>query len=250
MKPAFVLHSPDTLTDYSIFIEEPSATEPGPWPAIAFLDGDDQFTAAVSAYHSARKAGELPAPLLLVGVGYGASYSKPANKRGRDYTQSTHSDEPTSGGAEAFTRFLTNTLWPELARRYPLRDDQRGIAGHSLGSLLVLYTLWRDPPFFTHYLASAPSIWWDDRHILTFAAQRHVQNATLPARLYLSVGEEDSASMTGDLTLLEQQLKARPFSQLDLTTRRFPRRNHFNVLPDAFHSGLVTLFGSRPRVHA
>jgi len=245
MKPAFVIHSPETNTDYSIFIEAPIAQQgSGPWPAVLFMDGDDQFSATVAAYRSARKAGELPR-LLLVGVGYGASYSKPANKRGRDYTQSHHSDEPSSGGAEAFTRFLTDTLWPELARRYPIDDTRRGIAGHSLGSLLVLYTLFREPLFFTHYLASSPSIWWDNRQILSFAAQRHATGPALFAQLFLSVGEKDSASMTGDLTLLERQLTTAPFAGLRWAVRRFPHRNHFNVLPDAFRVGLVALFGDR-----
>jgi predicted alpha/beta superfamily hydrolase len=249
MKPAFTLHSPETGTEYVIFIEQPAASDirpTEPLPCVLFLDGDDQFPAAVSSYRDARKAGELP-PLLLAGLGYGASYSKPANRRGRDYTPTHHDDEPSSGGAENFVRFLTTTLWPELGRRYSLSGDQRGIAGHSLGSLLALYALWREPLFFTHCLASAPSIWWDDRSILEFAARRQVQNPELPARLFLGVGEEDSSSMTGDLELLERQLTARPFNGLDWTSRRFPRRNHFNVLPDAFRKGMVTLFGTPAR---
>jgi uncharacterized protein len=243
MKPAFTLHSPETGSDYVIYIETSSApASTGPCPAVLFMDGDDQFSAAVGACRSAQKSGEVP-PLLLVGVGYGASYSKAANKRGRDYTPTHHSDEPSSGGAEAFCRFLIETLWLELGRRYPLRNDQRGIAGHSLGSLLALYALWRKPAFFTHCLASAPSLWWDDRGILSFIAQQHLRNTTLPAHVFLSVGEEDSASMTHDLTLLEQQLQKERFEQLKITSRRFPRRNHFNVLPEAFRAGLVSLFG-------
>jgi len=247
MKPAFTLHSPDTATDYVLYIEAPSPAENNnaPLPALLFMDGDDQFSAAVEAYHRARKAGKIP-PLLLVGVGYGASYSKPANKRGRDYTASPHTDEPTSGGAEPFMDFLTGTLWTELARRYPLHPDRRGIGGHSLGSLLALYALWREPLFFTDYLASAPSLWWDSREILSFAARRHAQNPVLPARLFLSVGEDDSASMTGDLSLLEGQLKKHPFDRLVVTSRCFAHRDHFNVMPDAFEAGLIALFGNAP----
>ena len=144
------------------------------------------------------------------------------------------------------TRFLIETLWPELARRYPLSATQRGLAGHSLGSLLALYALIREPLFFTHVLASAPSIWWDDRSILRLTAARHAHNAILPAKLFLSVGEEDTSSMTGDLTRLEQQLAAQRFAQLQVTSRRFPRRNHFNVINDAFLAGLIALFSSHP----
>ena len=243
MKPAFTVHSPETATDYTVYIDAPAGSAAAePSTAMLFMDGDDQFPAALGAYRAARRFDDIP-PLMLVGLGYGASYSRPANKRGRDYTPTFHSDEPASGGAELFCHFLTDTLWPELARRYSLRNDQRGVAGHSLGSLLALYALWREPSFFTHCLASAPSIWWDDRSLLKVIADRHAKNPRLSAQLYLSVGENDSASMTGDLTLLEQQLRTAPFEGLKVTSRRFPRRNHFNVLPDAFQNGLVSLFG-------
>jgi len=243
MKPAFKLLSPETGTDYFLYVEEPKDA-PAPWPVVLFMDGDDQFSAGVAAYKEARASG-LVAPLLLVGVGYGASYSKPANKRGRDYTPTAHSDEPTSGGAAPFFKFVTDTLWHELARRYPIDPAQRGIAGHSLGSLFVLYALFQQPLFFSHYLASAPSIWWDNRSLLKIAAQRYARDSALTAKLFLSVGEKDSASMTGDLALLEQQLGANPFVGLETEVRRFARRNHFNVLPDAFEAGLSFLFGAK-----
>lgn len=242
-----MLRSSETGTSYSIYIEPPhDTTAAGPaaadrWPAVLFMDGDDQFKFARAAYRTLRSARQIP-PLLLVGVGYGASYSKPANRRGRDYTPVAHSDEPTSGGADAFLSFLVSTLWPELCRRHPIDPAQRGIAGHSLGSLLVLHALFQTQPFFTHHLASAPSLWWADRAILRQAENLRTQQSTLAARLFLGVGESDSTSMTGDLTLLEQQLAAQPFEQLAIVSRRFPHRDHFDVLPDAFRTGLAALF--------
>ena len=207
-----------------------------------FMDGDDQFSYAVTAYRKLRHARAVP-PMLLVGVGYGASYGKPTNKRGSDYTPTAHRDEPTSGGADEFLKFLRQTLWPELARQYPLNADARGLAGHSLGSLLVLHALFRQPLFFTHYLASAPSIWWDQRSILQIAKRRRARNATLPARLFLSAGAKDSESMLADLSLLEQWLSNHPFRRLRVTSQRFPRHDHYNVLPLAFRTGLKALFG-------
>ena len=241
MKPTFKLSSPETGTEYLIYIFQ--KTDDGGQAAdqlipVAFMDGDDMFAAAVAAYKKIK----LPRPLLLVGVGYGGSFGKPVNRRGRDYTPAAHSDEPASGGADAFLKFLTHTLWPELARRYPLNPAVRGVAGHSLGSLLVLHALFQPKPFFTHFLASAPSIWWAERAILRQAAELRARQASLPGKLYLCIGEEDSASGTGDLTLLEQQLAAQPFAQLEISSRRFPGKNHFNVLPVAFETGLAALF--------
>jgi len=222
VKPSFHLQSPATGTEYHIYLESKEAeVATAPLPAILFMDGDDQFRYAVDAYRELRTASSLPA-LLLVGVGYGASYMKPANKRLRDYTPTAMVGEAGTGGADPFLRFLQDTLWPELARRYPLGNDMRGIAGHSLGSLLGLHALFQPKPFFNRALISSPSIWFDDRSILRLAAHLRDRQTALPARAFLSVGEADSPSMTGDLTLLEQQLTDRPFDELALTCRRSP----------------------------
>jgi predicted alpha/beta superfamily hydrolase len=242
MQPDFTIHSPETGTDYTIYLKIPPAAESGPHAAVLFMDGDDQFKVAVEAYHVARAEGVVP-PLVLAGVGYGASYMKPANKRLRDYTATAMATEAGSGGADAFLKFLSATLWPELARRTPLRDDVRGIAGHSLGSLAAVHALFQRKPFFNRVLASAPSLWWDNRAPLCHAEQLQRTGGALPAKLFLGVGENDTPSMTGDLTLLEDQLTALPFPELEVIPRRFPRRDHYDVLPDAFRVGLAALFG-------
>jgi predicted alpha/beta superfamily hydrolase len=234
-KPAFILPSPETGTDYWIQVRRPKAPEP--WTTVIVLDGDDMFTHAVKA----RDANQLP--LLIVGVGYGGGFNKPANKRVRDYTPVRAHDEPTSGGAAAFRAFLEHTLWPELARRYPIRDDVRGLAGYSLGGLLVLDALFQPKPFFTHHLAGSPSIWWAGAAILPQIATVHTRQPKLPGELFLSVGEKDSESMTGDLARLETQLASLAFPNLKVSVRRFPKKNHFNSLPLAFTTGFAALFG-------
>jgi predicted alpha/beta superfamily hydrolase len=243
-EPDFRLLSPETGTDYWIYVEAPDpAREPGPWPAVLFMDGDDQFEDAVNAYRTLRAADRVP-PLLLVGVGYGASYSQPANRRGRDYTPAPHPDEPSSGGAQAYLKFLTRALWPELERLYPLNPVLRGIAGYSLGSLLVLHALFQSAPFFNRFLAGAPSIWWDNRAILDQAKRLRAHCPALPARLFLAAGGRDSESMLGDISLLETQLAIHPFAGLTITSERFPGRTHFTAAPDCFCSGLAFLYQS------
>lgn len=241
MKPTFLQRSPETGTEYRIYLAGAVEAEGALRAAVLFMDGDDQFKYGVAAYEALREKGAVP-PLALVGVGYGASYGKPGNERARDYTAVAIPSDG-GGGAEVFLKFLTETLWPELARRMPLRPDARGLAGHSLGSLLVLQALWRKEPFFNRLLASAPSIWWAERAMLGDVEKLQRAGAALPARVFLSVGEEDSQSMTGDLTLLETMLAEKPFPRLEVVSRRFPRKNHFNVLPVAFEAGLAELFG-------
>jgi predicted alpha/beta superfamily hydrolase len=239
-KPAFVSRSSETGTDYAIYVDAPDpARSPGPWPAILLMDGDFLFDAAAEASRSLRESGRV-AP-LVVGVGYGAGFGEPGNFRSRDYTPTASPEEPSSGGAGCFLAYLTGSLWPELARRYPVRETGRGIAGHSVGALLVLYALFQARPFFNLALASAPSIWWDNRSILGVASDLRGRKANLPGRLYLGVGENDTPSMSSDLGLLEKQLMDRPFKGLHVVTEVFPGRDHYDVVPSTMSAGLASL---------
>jgi predicted alpha/beta superfamily hydrolase len=240
-KPAFVSHSGETGTDYAIYIDAPRDA-PGPWDAVLLMDGDYFFDAAVEAARSLRGEGRIP-HTAIIGVGYGVGFGKPGNFRGRDYTPTAAAEEPTSGGADRFLAYLSGTLWPELVRRHPLRETGRAIAGHSLGSLLVLHALFQPRPFFTRALASAPSIWWDNRSLLGLVAGLRDRQKELVGRLYLGVGAEDSPSMLGDLDLLEKQLAARPFEGLRVTSERFPGRDHYDVVTISVRDGLATLLG-------
>lgn len=239
----FTITASQNQTTYHIRTHAPDG-DAGPVPAVLFMDGDDQFGAAVKAYDAGRRAAEFP-PLLLVGVGYGASYTKPGNRRARDYTPTKMATEDGSGGADVFLEFLTATLWPELRRRHSVREDIRGIAGHSLGSLLVVHALLQAPLFFNRLLASAPSLWWDDRAVICSAQRVQRTGVARPARLFLSVGDKDTESMTGDLDIFQRQLAAMPFPELEVISRIFPDRDHYNVLEPAFQAGLSALFGPK-----
>jgi predicted alpha/beta superfamily hydrolase len=239
--PAFHL---DALgSRHLIYVEPPSASAgSGPWPVLLCLDGDDQFPILRKA-RTTLSAREVFPPVLLVGIGYGASYGRPGNNRSRDYTPGAIAEAPHGGGADAFLEFLTNTLWPALTRRYPVDPDIRGIAGHSLGSLFALHALFKPAPFFNRVLASSPSIWWGDRAILKEVAALQAAGTALPAKLFLSVGLKDSESMVGDLALLEAQLDARPIPKLEIIREHFPEHDHYTAIGIGFRTGLTALFG-------
>jgi predicted alpha/beta superfamily hydrolase len=242
-QPAFRSRSPETGTSYAIYLDVPDAQKnPEAWPVIFVMDGDYFFDPAAEAARELAAAGHIP-PALVVGVGYGVGFGQAGNHRSRDYTPTFSALDKQSGGAAVFLKYLTDTLWPELARRHPLREDARVLAGHSLGSLFALFAAFQRRPFFPKILASAPSIWWDERSLLTRADRLRDVQATLPVTLYLAVGTDDTPSMTGDLALLEQQLALRPFEDLRIISEKFPGRDHYNVVGDTLRSGLRALLG-------
>jgi predicted alpha/beta superfamily hydrolase len=242
-KPAFISHSRETGTDYTIYVDAPRGSPyREPLAAVLLMDGDFLFDPAVQAGRSLREAGRIP-PVVIIGVGYGASFGQPGNFRGRDYTPTASADEPNSGHADRFLDYLSGTLWPELARRLPLRDTGRVLAGHSLGSLLALHALFQARPFFDLALASAPSIWWDNRSILGLISKLRDRQAALKGSLYLGAGADDTPSMAADLGLLEKQLAERPFGGLRLVSERFAGHDHYDVVPYAMTAGLASLLG-------
>ncbi|HEY8933189.1 MAG TPA: alpha/beta hydrolase-fold protein [Rariglobus sp.] len=239
--PAFHLVGLDTR--YALYVEPPAPdAESAPWPVVLCLDGDDQFTFLTAARRELVASGHSIPPLLLVGIGYGASYQQPGNHRARDYTTVPIEGASDGGGADAFLDFLKTTLWPELAARYPIHPDIRGIAGHSLGALFALHALFKPAPFFNRVLASAPSLWWGDRVLLRQIDALRAAQTRLPARVYLSVGLRDSLSMVTDLDLLESRLDEQPFDELVIHRERFPKKNHFNSIDPGFLGGLKALF--------
>lgn len=244
-EPAF--HLEGLGTRYAIYVDLPPRAvreKAKTWITVLCLDGDDQFAEMCKA--RTRVAKEHPGlpPLLLVGVGYGASYGKPGNRRARDYTPVPIPEATEAGGADAFLGFLTGTVWSELARRYPVDPEIRGIAGYSLGGLFALHALFKREPFFNRVLAASPSIWWGERAVLTALAAIQADGLPVPAKLFFSVGLKDSHSMTGDLELLENQLASRALQGLEVSCERFPGRTHFNAMSVSFQAGLAKLFGN------
>lgn len=239
--PDFVARRSDTGNHYPVYVEAPAgACATGPLPSIVLMDGDFVFDMARQVARDLIASGRVP-PFVLAAVGYGAGFGQPGNHRVRDYTPTPFIGEPESGGAEAFVQFLCRELWPTLAGRHNLDPQARGIGGHSLGSLLALHAVFRKDPFFRTGWISSPSVWWDDRSILGSVSRLRQRHDRLDARLYLSVGESDTPSMTGDLALLRTLLEESPFDGLSLVWETFAGRDHYNVVEDALGKGLVAV---------
>lgn len=243
-KPVFVSPCAALGTDYLVYAEDIGSGS-GPRPAVVVLDGDYFFDPAVAAVRALVAQGVI-SPLRVLGIGYGQPFGHAGNRRGRDFTPSAAMEEPGSGGAAAFLHHLTSSLWPELRKRFDLDAERSVLAGHSLSALFVLFAIFQPQPVFRRALAGAPSLWWDNRHLLGRVARLRDQQSALPAEIYIGLGEDETPSMVGDLALFHEQLAARPFAELRITTERFPHRDHYTVLPDLFTGGLRALF-ARPR---
>ena len=93
---------------------------------------------------------------------------------------------PTSGGAEAYRRFLTEELRPWVQSRFRT-NGRTGLIGESLAGLFVLETFLRKPGSFSDYIAVSPSLWWNGGNVVSLARQRLRDGSYAGKRLWIAL---------------------------------------------------------------
>jgi hypothetical protein len=204
----FDLPSKISARTYRIFVYKPlPPPPPAGYPVIFITDGNGLFplAAAQMALMALAQKGAL-----VIGVGYPTDdFMKPMTLRYRDLTPVTEdktlfpaqpplSDADQGGGSELFYRFIVEELRPALAASYPVNAQEQTLYGHSLGGLFVLGVMFKHPESFKNYVASSPSIWWDNKSVLKdeagFVAKANSRKA--PLRVLICVGAKEQDALT------------------------------------------------------
>jgi enterochelin esterase-like enzyme len=130
-------------------------------------------------------------PLIIVGI-YNAG-----KQRLREYTP-TRAPRLGGGSANRYAKFLLEEVRPFVNGQYRARGEAEntGIGGSSLGGLVSLYLGLRKPQTFGKIAALSPSVWWNERVILRFAAAAPVQ--PLP-RIWLDIGTREGPRIVDDV---------------------------------------------------
>ena len=136
------------------------------YPVIYLLDGDAHFTSVVGIIQRFSSNNIIP-EMIVVAI--------PNTRRTRDLTPSKAkpnlpmvskrlADE--SGGGKTFLSFIEKELIPYIDKTYPT-EPYKMIIGHSFGGLFVMDALLDKPELFDSYISIDPSMWWNDRRLLT-----------------------------------------------------------------------------------
>jgi len=169
-----------------------------------------------------------------------------------------------TGGAPKFLDALTNEIVPAVEERWRADPAGRCLVGWSLGGLFGLYTLFNRPEAFARYLLVSPSIWSDDREILTDEEKYAASHDDLAADVYAAVGAREetapsrmwpqqsdpdlvefmqSAKMVSNLEDLVTTLRSRRYPSLNLASHVFEDEHHVTVFPAAFSRGVQSFYG-------
>jgi len=206
------IRSARTGHDYRIYVSEPAGPPPpAGYPVLYVLDGNAMFP--VAAFLARRVADRRTVtgwtPPLVVGIGYPQADDFDVSARTRDYTPGEDAKpSENSGGADRFLDFIENEVKPMVARQHRIDPQRQAVFGHSFGGLLVLHAWLTRPTMFSSFLASSPSIWWNDRRVLQ-GLEKPLAGAD--SRLLMTVGSLEDQPPGGNVSReIRETLARRP----------------------------------------
>jgi len=171
------------------------------FPILYLHDGQNLFDGATSFipgmdWHLGQTADECiekgsVEPLIIVGI-YNAG-----KQRLNEYTP-TRAPRLGGGRANRYAKFLLEEVRPFVQQQYRVRQatESTGVGGSSLGGLVSLYVGLRQPKVFGKIAALSPSVWWNERVILRFAAAALVE--PIP-RIWLDAGTREGPRTVEDV---------------------------------------------------
>lgn len=183
--------------DYRVFVAMPFKADPAKkYPVIYLLDGNWYFGPA--AYNVTESAGARAIQqAIVVGLGYPSDDNDLAgSRRGFELTPSVDpnsTDNRQRGGGDALLRVLEEEVKPLVAARYPVDPAHQILYGKSLGGLMVLRSMFRNPGAYQAYIAASPAIAWNNRDVLNDEAAflKQVRDGKLSLRLLITVGGDE-----------------------------------------------------------
>jgi len=98
------------------------------------------------------------------------------------------------GKLDDYLRMIDEEIKPRVAEVVATDLQDQTLMGHSLGGLTTLHALFRRTDSFQHFVAIAPSIWFNDREVLSYESAfiDKVRAGAVNARVLVSVGGLES----------------------------------------------------------
>jgi len=245
------LHSTVLDEERSYWVQLPQSYDdttyaPKNYPVLYLLDADSHFSLASSmvAFLSDGTDGNMQIPeLIIVGI--------PSTARTRDLTPTQMTTDfmgkPTGtqgGGADKFLSFIETELAPAIEQKYRT-SPYRVLAGHSLGGAFVVHSMLKDTPFFQGYIATDPSLWWDDGLLISKAKNVFATVNSLHASLYMSLSGISEVLYKSHIDRVQSFARLTEKSTLEGFTSRFqvfPEETHGSIPLLSLYNGLMTLF--------
>ena len=207
------------------------------YPVVYLMDSQWDFPLVKSLYGQQYYDGFIP-ELIIVGITWGGPRPKPDSLRVRDYTPTREERLPQSGGADNFLSFMKSELFPFIETNYRAENNNRTVMGCSLGGLITLYALFKEPGLFKNYVAASPAFGWDREVIYQF--EKKFSDQKPGTRLFMTMGGVEQG-LSG-YKKLDQYLAARNYTNLKIGSKVLENTGHSGTKAEGFSRGLQFVF--------
>jgi predicted alpha/beta superfamily hydrolase len=208
------------------------------------LDGDD-FGVNANQILSMTKDFEYTPSVILVSIWNRQIDRNYTSSRNRDFLPVAAEGYTYAGGADKFLSFFRSELIPFIDHKYP-SSHKNLLFGHSYGGLFTLYTLFTQPDLFQSYIASDPSLWWNDGYVDKLALKNINKISNLGRTLYFGARTGALFHVLGSYSM-DSILKARVPPGLVWKSTVYDNERHQSVKIKTLYDGLkFTYFGYNP----
>jgi predicted alpha/beta superfamily hydrolase len=240
------LKSKITGITYRVMVATPFRADPDiAYPVFYVLDGNQYFGSAAEAMTRLSTLKDVQ-PAIVVGIGYPTEDPTEVTRlREFDLTPSgsrvARANGKMSGGGDAFLKAIEEEIKPFVAAHYKIDPTRQILYGHSLGGLMALRELFRNPTEFSTYILSSPSIWWHDKEVLAdeSAFSKRARSGELHLRIFItSGGDEPRGSMVDAASDLAKRLAGLNPKEITVGRTIFPDEIHASVSMASLNRGI------------
>lgn len=151
-------------------------------------------------------------------------------------------DEPFTGGADAYLETLTGEIIPPIIRELGNEPAYVALAGYSLAGLFAVYAMYRTK-LFSRIASASGSLWYPG--FMDYAKSHKL--ASLPQKLYLSLGNREARTRNQIMAKVEQNTGALYDHYKSLGVEavfEMKPGNHFRDAAQRMAKGIVWLVGN------
>jgi uncharacterized protein len=229
------------------------------YPVVYLLDGDGHFHSVVGMIQQLSQVnGNTICPeMIVVGI--------TNTNRMRDLSPTKIKADPPfmdsalasqTGGGDLFSAFIEKELIPHIDSLYPTQPYKM-LIGHSLGGLLVMHTLAKQPKLFNACIAIDPSMWWDNMKYLNTLNNALSKNNFNNTALYVGIANtmeegmdlknvskdtSDGTKHIRSIIAMDKHLKTQPQNKLRYASKYYDNDDHGSVPLVATYDALRFFF--------
>jgi predicted alpha/beta superfamily hydrolase len=228
------IFNPDSNRNASYFLDK--------YPVLYQLDAEIYMTWVTNQLVFLSASNAAFPPMIVVGIET-FSYDRMTDMTPTSTTYGLDGRPGTvknGGGAEKFLQFVRDEVMPYVDQHYKTAPFKI-YSGHSLAGLNTAYCLLSHPDMFNAYISISPSLVWDNKWIMNYAAQKLTGN--LLSNKYLFISDAVEFPLFNQTVIrFDRLIKEKGPAGLHEKHVNYPLENHGSQPPKAFFDAVRFIY--------